>query len=419
MSDWQEGIAKFLHKFELQFDTLKNRLHQRFSSDTPLMILPYHSYGSIDKLYLKGRVLADKGITSAEDDDSIWENLLNMYRRFQSDEVPFARLVARFQNTVFEMTANDEGFFEGWIDPPNPLASDQAWWEVELELIHPPQETPVTATARVYVPPPQAQFGVISDIDDTVLQTGAASMLKMARTVFLGNARTRLPFKGAAAFYRALFNGIPSARMNPLFYVSSSPWNLYDLLCDFFHLQDIPEGPVLFLRDWGLTETELLPIDNRDHKIGVCRNILDMYPSLSFILVGDSSQQDPEIYHELVSLYPERILAVYIRNVSTDLDRPKAIQKLAEEVLKAGSTLILADDTLPMAKHAIEQGWINPSAFPEIKAEKRADEAPPTPVEKILGDESQKEAPTVKVEGEKPVDQVSVEPEDRSSDLPN
>jgi hypothetical protein len=81
-------------------------------------------------------------------------------------------------------------------------------------------------------------------------------------------------------------------------------------------------------------------------------------------------------------------------------------------VLEAGSTLILADDTLPMAKHAIDQGWINPLAFPEIHAEKRADEAAPTPVEKILGDESQKEAPTVKVEGDKQVNQVTVEPED-------
>lgn len=412
MSDWQKYLAGALNEVEQRFDDLKYRLHERLGYKQPLMILPYRSYGTIDKLYVRGRVLADKGITPPEDNDSLWENLVNMYRRFQSDEVPYAQLRVIFQDSQQIITADEEGFFETWIDPTAPLAEDKLWWDVSLELVKPIQDQPVTAEAKVFVPPPQAAYGVISDIDDTVLQTGAASLLRMARTVFLGNARTRLPFKGAAAFYRALFDGMPSGQSNPLFYVSSSPWNLYDLLSDFFHLHDIPIGPLLFLRDWGLTETELLPLDNREHKITVCRNILEMYPSLPFILVGDSSQQDPEIYHELVGQFPNRILAVYIRNVSTDLERPKAIQALAEKVLAAGSALILADDTLPMARHAIAQGWINPAAFPEIKAEKKADEAPPTPIEKLLGDETEKSAPTLKVEGDKPADQATLTPPD-------
>lgn len=415
MSGWQQSIAQVLNRIELKFDAWKYRLHKRLHPNPKIIIVPYRTYGTIDKLYIKGRVLEDKNITSAEENDSIWENLYNMYKRFQSDEIPFAKVAMRFQGEQQIVTADEEGFFEGWIDPPDPLVTDLVWLEVELELVDPPLKQPVRAQAYVFVPPPHAQFGVISDIDDTVLQTGAASIIRMARTVIFSNARTRLPFKGAAAFYRALSDGMPANRLNPLFYVSSSPWNIYDLLSDFFHLQNIPNGPLLFLRDWGLTKEEFLPIENRAHKMAVCRMIMDMYTNLPFILVGDSSQQDPEIYTELVSLYPKRILAVYIRNVSRNLERPKAIQKLAQKVLEAGSTLILADDTLPMAKHAIDQGWINPLAFPEIHAEKRADEAPPTPIEKILGDESEKKAPTMKVEGDKDANQVTVEPEDNEA----
>lgn len=402
MASWHEVIAHVAHNVEKHYDRLKTRLQNRIGRNNGLMILPYRGYGSINRLYLKGRVLEDKGITTPEDDDSVWDNLLNMYKRFESDEIPHAKVQVRFQEVEQIVTADEEGFFEVRIESPSPLTEDKMWWEVDLELLEPQSKVPVTTTGTVLVPGPQAQYGVISDIDDTVLQTGAENLLLMARTVFLGNARTRLPFKGVAALYRAFFEGISGDSRNPLFYVSSSPWNLYDLLSDFFHLQDIPIGPVLFLRDWGLTATEILPLDNRDYKTKVCRQILDDFPSLRFILVGDSSQQDPEIYSELVKYYPERILAVYIRNVSKDLERPEGIRKLAEEVLEAGSTLILADDTLPMARHAIQQGWIKAAAFPEIKAEKKADEAPPGTLEKALkGDE---EAPTMVLKGEKTED---------------
>jgi phosphatidate phosphatase APP1 len=170
---------------------------------------------------------------------------------------------------------------------------------------------------------------------------------------------------------------------------------------EFFALQNIPIAPT-FLRDWGIGEREGLPTGHRKHKLTLICQMLDVYDHLPFILIGDSGQEDPEIYHEVVHHYPERILAVYIRNVSRDLERPEAIQALAEEVLEAGSTLILADDTLVMAEHAAAQGWIDPAALASIQLEKEQDEAPPTPLEAMLGEEEAEEAPTVVVEGKTP-----------------
>ena len=71
-----------------------------------------------------------------------------------------------------------------------------------------------------------AVYGVISDIDDTVLQSKATSYLQAARLLFLENARTRLPFAGVAAFYQAMQKGLGN-QFNPIFYVSSSPWNVF------------------------------------------------------------------------------------------------------------------------------------------------------------------------------------------------
>jgi phosphatidate phosphatase APP1 len=406
MVSWQKVIAQFVDEVEDHFDLLKYRFRERLGGRDPIMILPYRGFGTSQKIYLKGRVLEDKGITPAQDDDTVWENLVNMYRRFESDEIPFARLLARIQGAEQEVITDIEGFFEIEIDLPKPLPGDRLWHPVELELLAPLREgyPPVHTEGQVQIISQEASFGVISDVDDTVLHTDAAHLLHMARTVFLGNARTRLPFKGVAAFYRSLLKGKSGHEINPLFYVSSSPWNLYDLLSDFFQLQDIPLGPMLFLRDWGISEDELIPIRHHKYKLAAIHQIMTLLPEMSFILIGDSGQEDPEIYRDVVNEYPGRILAIYIRNVSHDLKRPEAIRELAKEVVSAGSTLILADDTIPMAEHAVEMSWISPDALPEIREEKAKDEAPPSPVERLLGEAEKEEGPTVVVEADTPAE---------------
>jgi phosphatidate phosphatase APP1 len=401
MTNWQQVLAAVVGNVEKQFEALKSRLDTRLGSADPIKIIPYYGYGSRQKLYLKGRVLQDEGTRPAGDNDSLWRNLVNMYRRLESDEVPGARVLARFADVTQEVVTDEEGFFAVWLEPPRPLPGGRLWHPVELVLLSPlaPGQLQARATGEVFVPPPGAQFMVISDIDDTVVQSHATQLLRMARTVFLGNARTRLPFPGVAAFYRALHAGRLGTTLNPLFYVSSSPWNLYDLFVEFFQLQGIPLGPI-FLRDWGVSEQEILPTQHRGHKLHLICQMLDFYDHLPFILIGDSGQEDPEIYHEIVGRYPHRILAVYIRNVSQELARPAAIGRLAEEVAAAGSTLILADNTLAIAQHAAEQGWIAPEALAGIQFEKEKDEAPPDPLETLLGEAERTETPTVVIESQ-------------------
>lgn len=375
MSTWHTIAARIAHILEAGVDAFQYSVLARLTRGNQIVIVPYRGYGTPQCLYLRGRVLQDSGITPARETDSIWRNLLNMYRRFESDEVPGARLMARFQEATDEVLTNDEGYFEVQLRPAHPPAQGKVWHEVALTLIDPPQRgpnsaMPVNARGRVLVPPANAQFGVISDIDDTVVRSQATDVLRMFRIVFLGNAFTRLPFKGVAAFYRALQAGADDAVTNPIFYVSSSPWNLYDLLQEFFKLRDIPLGPIA-LRDYGIRRHEMLPIEHRDHKLGAIRRILDTYPDLPFILIGDSGQEDPEIYRDIVDAYSERILAVYIRSVHPDPTRVDAVNRLADEIADAGSTLVLADNTLVTARHAANQGWITPDALSKIREDMR------------------------------------------------
>ncbi len=111
MSRLRQALGRIAGAAGGRVDRLKYRLDRR-SGDERIQIAAYRGYGTAEQLYLKGRVLEDKGIRTASDDDSIWDNLANMYRRFESDEIPGARVLARLGDVEQEVVANKEGFFE-------------------------------------------------------------------------------------------------------------------------------------------------------------------------------------------------------------------------------------------------------------------------------------------------------------------
>jgi phosphatidate phosphatase APP1 len=373
MSDWKKAIRQFGLNMEEQFDELKWQLKRRLDSVDPVLILPYRGHGSPQELYLKGRLLEDEGITVVTDNDTVWENLLAMYRRFESDEVPQARLQVQFQDVVQEVVTDEEGYFEVQLRPDQPLPGDVLWHRVQLHLLDEiaPDQGSVRSVGEVLVPPPGSEFGVISDIDDTIVKTYATHWLRVARVTFLGNARTRLPFHGVAAFYRALQRGTGDTSYNPIFYVSSSPWNLYDLLVDFMELQSIPAGP-LFLRDLGFDEHKFIKSGHHEHKLNQIGHILETHADLPFILVGDSGQQDPEIYRQVVKIFPGRIQAIYIRDVTLD-ERDAAVRTVAESLRQDEVEMLLVPDTVAAAEHAADRGFINAELLPSIRAEKSQD----------------------------------------------
>lgn len=344
----------------------------------PVQILPYRGFGNTNTLYLKGRVLEDLGIARPSDLDTVWRNLRMMGRRFRSTEIPHVpvRAVLTTKDERHEIIAitNDEGYFEVKFDVSASLPENQIWQNVHLELLKEVvrDQGQVRTTGRILIPPEDSEFGVISDIDDTVIQTGATSFWKMIRITFLNNARSRLPFEGVAGFYRALHRGSTGERSNPIFYVSSSPWNLYDLLIDFLDVHSIPIGP-LFLRDLGIDRQYLVGISHERHKKMQIERILSFYPKLPFILIGDSGQKDPEIYRDIVYDHPGRIAAVYIRDILAG-PRHQEVLKMASGVRERGVDMLLLCGTREAAEHASKQGFIHPRSIQDVHYEAHLDE---------------------------------------------
>jgi phosphatidate phosphatase APP1 len=210
--------------------------------------------------------------------------------------------------------------------------------------------------SQVLVPAPDAEFGIISDLDDTVVTSRANHRIDRTRIVLLNDAHERTPFEGVAQFYRALSRGPDGRGVNPLFYLSRSPWNLYDLFDRFLSLHDIPCGP-LFLEDASLLEPASRSLGGRQPKSQRIRGLLELYPHLPFVLVGDSGQQDPEVYRDVVRDFPGRIRTVYIRDV-TSVGRDREVQQLADAVCALGVPMVLVRDTAEAAAHAAEAGLI-------------------------------------------------------------
>lgn len=369
--NWRERLGRIAREIGGELDRAGAALG--IGAPARQEIVAYRGFAGDTRALVHARAQEAKHIPPATATDPVWRNLLSTYRRVDADPLPRARVRVTIGATEREVVADDEGFVREWIELAEPLPADEPWHPVKFELLAPVQPSAVQSIGEMRVLTGTPTFGVISDLDDTVIQSRITSFLQAVRTVMLGNARTRLPFPGVAAFYRALEQGGDGTRMNPIFYVSSSPWNIHDLIAEFMDVQGIPRGAIT-LRDWDIVLSALTSSHLGTFKAPVIRDILDLYPSLPFIMIGDNSQKDPEIYRTLLERYPGRILAIYIRNVDADPARSASVQSLAKEVLAAGSTLVLADDTYAAAKHAAAQGWITPSALPGIHEEKKADE---------------------------------------------
>lgn len=337
----------------------------------------YRGYGSTESAFVIGRVFRQGSATPAQGPTDIRRQLRDMRRRLLRRPVRGARVRGLLLGAEVTAVTDRDGYFRlHWrLDAPPPPSP---WVEATLTLDGP---QPLTARAEVYIAPPTARFAVISDIDDTVMRTGVANKLVTAWRLFVEDAEDRTAFPGVSALYRALHGGACGSEGNPMLYVSRAPWGLYEVLDEFFRRHDIPGGPILLLREWGVSWRRPLPRRAEDHKHVLIQAILETYRHLPVVLIGDSGQHDPEIYRDIAARHAGRVLAIYIRDVSGPASRARDRATLGATVAAAGSELIVAADTLAMAEHAARIGLIAPDTLAEVRRRQPEPDPEPDPAE--------------------------------------
>ena len=342
--------------------------------DMPVSIQLFRGFGNDRMVCVAGQVAFGRDGRHQRPRDSdarrrLWHRLADALRLAISVRVPGARVRIHCGGVVREVITDRHGYFNACLElPPQPLVAS-LWCEYLVELAEPQQsEDRVTSRGEILLATPAARRIIVSDIDDTVIFTGVSNKLRMLWRLFAHSAEDRVPFPGIAALYRGLYTGRDAAEHNPMIYVSRSPWSIYPVLEEFFQQHRFPVGPVLQLRDWGVTLRHPFPRLARGHKRELVERVLAVYPDLPLVLIGDSGQHDPELYAATVRRHPGRVAAVYVRDLRLAERRSAELGALRAELGHLGVPMVIAASTEEMARDVEQRGWISPADLEEVNA---------------------------------------------------
>ena len=295
----------------------------------PLRIDGYRSYGNGSRVQIKGRVLASPDPGSAREGEHSLRSAGRMASRFLTSEVSDVIVEVCFDGVARSVVSDDEGYFsvEFELDRKDVLGTRwliaQArvldhetgagqWWPIEVLIVG-------GGVDRI----------VISDVDDTVLLNGVGAAVRTVLTTISGSELTRQAVPGAADVYQHLCHSEAGGETHPIFYVSSSPWNLHDFLVAFLDINGFPPGPLL-LRDMGLNRSTFSDSAHRSHKVDSINEILEHFPESRAVLIGDSSLQDADAFSQIIDAHTGRIEAAFLRDVGDDERTGRATAVLAE-----------------------------------------------------------------------------------------
>ena len=308
-----------------------------FIHGPPVRIEPYFGYRSATRLTISGRAL--RANKPGLEKRGRLQAIRTMIAQFASREEPDLAVELELKSTAgvttrHAATTDREGYVH--FDLPLSPAWDQPehtrWETVTFHWRN--RHGAACVDGYVLVPGTADGLGVISDIDDTIIETGITggfrSVLRNWRRVIAQMPEERLAVPGVDAFYGSLGGGAVlsseeghagerlNATRRPFFYVSSSPWNLFAYLVAYMHVRKLPLGPIR-LRDWGLNRETFGSSSHGAHKTQAIQQILDFYPERNFAMIGDDTQGDFAAFSQIAVGNPGRIAAIFIRSAGDAL----------------------------------------------------------------------------------------------------
>lgn len=268
-------------------------------------VIPFTGYGTDAQLRVLARVVLspEKPRTPL---GQVAGDFLDQrgWRQFFAAPVPQAPVGVTVGSSHLDMTTDSQGYVD--VRLTNDGALPEGWGAV----------TVTTATSEpvdvpVLVIGPDVRFGIVSDLDDTVISTSMPRLLLAAYNSFVRTENQRQPVAGMAELYHDLLAEHPGA---PTVYVSTGAWNTFPFLNRFLERHGFPKGPML-LTDWGPTNTGWFR-SGPEHKRRALRELARDFPGIRWLLVGDDGQHDPMLYGEFAELQPDQVHAVAIRQLS-------------------------------------------------------------------------------------------------------
>ncbi len=298
LSLWERFTDKILFWFHLTND--------------PVIKL-YHGYGNEKKVIVFGHVLKLSPLARKNYSKNLFNNSYGLLRLFMVKPLVNATLQLVWEGVTHEAKTETDGFFKFEWNSDVPISP--GWHPVKVKLLNHGSNNPIEAVGEFFVPY-KYEYAFISDIDDTFLISHSSNIRKRFYVLFTKNARSRKPFEGVVNHYQLLAStGASRDTFNLFFFVSSSEWNLYDYIFEFSRINKLPNG--IYLLNQLKTFSQVFKTGQNNHKTKFMRitRIMEAYPTQKFILLGDDSQEDPNIYTAVVEHFPQNVHAVYLRHI--------------------------------------------------------------------------------------------------------
>jgi phosphatidate phosphatase APP1 len=286
----------FASKIEGRIEGAIGSVLRRYAGWTP-RIEPFTGYGTPERVRVIARVLLgppEPGRRSRAVDR-------RGFRHFFTLPAPGTRVPVMVGGVTVTVEADHGGYIDAEVDLP-PDALLQPGWQ---------QATIGDVRAPLLVIDESSTFGVVSDIDDTTMVTAVPRLLLAAWNTFVRQASARRAVPGMPELYRQLATAHPDA---PFVYVSTGAWNTARVLRGFLTRNGYPAGPLL-LTDWGPTQTGWFR-SGQEHKDTSIDRLMTTFPHVRWLLVGDDGQHDPDIYRRATERWPDRVVAVAIRQLT-------------------------------------------------------------------------------------------------------
>ena len=315
----------------------------------------YRGYANDQELIIMGHVF--KPTTKADYDfqKKNFKNAQSIIKLFQIKTKPNEDVYLEINGEIIHSKTLDDGYFKFCVPIKN--TNDFGWIKYSVFIKH--EEKIIRATSS-YIKPTLGKFGFISDIDDTFLISHTGNPLKKLYVLLFKNVSSRKVFEDVVDHYQVLQSAgrINKEEENAFFYVSSSEWNLYGLITQFADIHKLPKA-VLLLKNikTSLTQLFFTGRGNHNHKFEKIKHILEFYPDLKYVLLGDDSQQDPKLYESICKIFPLHIKAVYIRQVGKS--KKHNISKIVENIASLDIATSYFKSSQEAIQHSKEIGLID------------------------------------------------------------
>lgn len=289
----------------------------------------YRGYASDRLLVVFGHVFKKTTVPLSE--KTKFKHAYSVLRTFRRKTIANADVYLYLNNKKIHTKTLKDGYFRFSIPIRGSFHDnfENGWNKVEIELNH--EGKSVKRTTEI-LRPYDGKLAFISDIDDTFLISHTNNLFKKIYVLLWRNVNDRKVFEDVTAHYQQLSkSGQENGETNAFFYVSSSEWNLYNFIEQFTKIHNLPKA-VIKLKSIKTSLSDFLFTGrgSHHHKFDKIKEIIEFYPHLRFVLMGDDSQADPLIYEQICKTFPQSIKAVYIRQ--TEKSKKQSTQKILQNL---------------------------------------------------------------------------------------